>query len=141
MKQINILLKSNGKTKRIITDKKMSISEYTDILDCDYIDIKGLKLDELNISLVFDEEFLFTDKAINKKASLLFGYKEFGYKEHSEVLCGDVLVQKDIETPEGIIAVGFNEEEATVIETYIENLKYEHIKFIKQEPCVKFIPF
>lgn len=136
MKQINILLKSNGEIKRIITDKKMSISEYTDILDCDYIDIKGLKLDEFNISLVFDEEFLFTDKAINKKASLLFGYKE-----HSEVLCGDVLVQKDIETPEGIIAVGFNEEEATVIETYIENLKYEHIKFIKQEPCVKFIPF
>lgn len=134
---INILLKSNGELKRIITDKKMSVNEYTDILNCDYIDIKGLKLDELNISLVFDDEFLFTDKAINKKASLLFGYKE-----HSEVLCGDVLVQKDIETPEGIIAVGFNEDEATVIEAYIENLKkYEHIKFIKQEPCVKFIPF
>lgn len=110
MKQVNILLKSNG----------------------------GLKLDELNlnISLVFDDEFLFTDKAINKKASVLFGYKQ-----HEEVLCGDVLVQKDIETPEGIIAVGFNEEEATVIEAYIENLKYEHIKFIKQEPCAKFIPF
>ena len=128
MKQVNILLKSNGELKRIITDKKMSVNEYTDILNCDYIDIKGLKLDELNlnISLVFDDEFLFTDKAINKKA---------------EVLCGDVLVQKDIETPEGIIAVGFNEEEATVIEAYIENLKYEHIKFIKQEPCAKFIPF
>lgn len=138
MKQVNILLKSNGELKRIITDKKMSINEYTDILNCDYIDIKGLKLDELNlnISLVFDDEFLFTDKAINKKASVLFGYKQ-----HEEVLCGDVLVQKDIETPEGIIAVGFNEEEATVIEAYIENLKYEHIKFIKQEPCAKFIPF
>ena len=47
----------------------MSVNEYTDILNCDYIDIKGLKLDELNlnISLVFDDEFLFTDKAINKK--------------------------------------------------------------------------
>lgn len=103
--------------KRIITDKKMSVNEYTDILNYDYIDIKGLKLDELNlnISLVFDDEFLFTDKAINKKASVLFGYKQ-----HEEVLCGDVLVQKDIETPEGIIAVGFNEEEATVIEAYIK---------------------
>ena len=113
MKQVNILLKSNGELKRIITDKKMSVNEYTDILNCYYIDIKGLKLDELNlnISLVFDDEFLFTDKAINKKASVLFGYKQ-----HEEVLCGDVLVQKDIETPEGIIAVGFNEEEATVIE-------------------------
>ena len=67
MKQVNILLKSNGEVKRIITDKKMSVNEYTDILNCDYIDIKGLKLDELNISLVFDDEFLFTDKAINKK--------------------------------------------------------------------------
>lgn len=73
MKQVNILLKSNGELKRIITDKKMSVNEYTDILNCDYIDIKGLKLDELNlnISLVFDDEFLFTDKAINKKASVL----------------------------------------------------------------------
>ena len=136
MKQVNILLKSNGEVKRIITDKKMSVNEYTDILNCDYIDIKGLKLNKINISLVFDEEFLYTDKSINKKASLLFGYKQ-----HGEVLCGDVMVQKDVETPEGIISVGFSEEEATVIEAYIENLKYEHIKFIKQEPCAKFIPF
>ncbi len=136
MKQVNILLKSNGKVKRIITDKKMSVNEYTDILNCDYIDIKGLKLNKINISLVFDEEFLYTDKSINKKASLLFGYKH-----HGEVLCGDVMVQKDVETPEGIISVGFSEEEATVIEAYIKNLKYEQIKFIKQEPCAKFIPF
>ena len=136
MKQIHILLKSNGEVKRIITDKKISVNEYTDILNCDYIDIKGLKLNKINISLVFDEEFLYTDKSINKKASVLFGYKQ-----HGEVLCGDVLVQKDIETPEGIIAKGFNEEEATVIEAYIKNLKYEQIKFIKQKPCMKFIPF
>ena len=127
MKQVNILLKSNGEVKRIITDKKMSVNEYTDILNCDYIDIKGLKLNKINISLVFDEEFLYTDKSINKKASLLFGYKH-----HGEVLCGDVMVQKDVETPEGIISVGFSEEEATVIEAYIKNLKYEQIKFIKQ---------
>lgn len=120
MKQVNILLKSNGEVKRIITDKKMSVNEYTDILNCDYIDIKGLKLNKINISLVFDEEFLYTDKSINKKASLLFGYKQ-----HGEVLCGDVMVQKDVETPEGIISVGFSEEEATVIEAYIKNLKYE----------------
>ena len=44
MKQVNILLKSNGELKRIITDKKMSVNEYTDILNCYYIDIKGLKL-------------------------------------------------------------------------------------------------
>lgn len=31
MKQVNILLKSNGELKRIITDKKMSVNEYTDI--------------------------------------------------------------------------------------------------------------
>ena len=136
MKQVNILLKSTGEIKRIIRDKKMTITEYTDILDCDYIDIKGLKLNKLDISLVFDDEFLFTDKAINKKASVLFGYKQ-----HREVLCGDVMVQKDVETPEGIIAVGFSEEEATVIEAYIKNLKYEQIKFIKQKPCMNFIPF
>ena len=138
MKQVNILLKSNGELKRIITDKKMSVNEYTDILNCDYIDIKGLKLDELNlnISLVFDDEFLFTDKAINKKASVLFGYKQ-----HREVLCGDVLIQKDIETPEGIIAVGFSEEEARLVEEYVEHLEYNNINFIKQEPCTKFIPF
>lgn len=136
MKQVNILLKSNGEIKRIITDKKMSVNEYTDILNCDYIDIKGLKLDELNISLVFDDEFLFTDKSINKKASVLFGYKQ-----HGEVLCGDVMLQKDVETSYGIISVGFSEEEATVIEAYIKNLKYEQIKFIKQKPCMNFIPF
>ena len=115
MKQVNILLKSTGEIKRIIRDKKMTITEYTDILDCDYIDIKGLKLNKLDISLVFDDEFLFTDKAINKKASVLFGYKQ-----HREVLCGDVLIQKDIETPEGIIAVGFSEEEARLVEEYVE---------------------
>lgn len=135
MKQIHILLKSNGEVKRIITDKKISVNEYTDILNCDYIDIKGLKLDELNISLVFDDEFLSTDKVINKKASVLFGYKQ-----HREVLCGDVLIQKDIETPEGILAVGFSEEEARIVEKYIEHLEYNNVNFIKQEPCA-FIPF
>ena len=134
MKQVNILLKSTGEIKRIIRDKKMTITEYTDILDCDYIDIKGLKLNKLDISLVFDDEF--TDKAINKKASVLFGYKQ-----HREVLCGDVLIQKDIETPEGIIAVGFSEEEARLVEEYVEHLEYNNINFIKQEPCTKFIPF
>ena len=136
MKQVNILLKSTGEIKRIIRDKKMTITEYTDILDCDYIDIKGLKLNKLDISLVFDDEFLFTDKAINKKASVLFGYKQ-----HREVLCGDVLIQKDIETPEEIIAVGFSEEEARLVEEYVEHLEYNNINFIKQEPCTKFIPF
>ena len=136
MKQVNILLKSTGEIKRIIRDKKMTITEYTDILDCDYIDIKGLKLNKLDISLVFDDEFLFTDKAINKKASVLFGYKQ-----HREVLCGNVLIQKDIETPEGIIAVGFSEEEARLVEEYVEHLEYNNINFIKQEPCTKFIPF
>ena len=73
MKQVNILLKSNGEVKRIITDKKMSVNEYTDILNCDYIDIKGLKLNKINISLVFDEEFLYTDKSINKKLHFYLG--------------------------------------------------------------------
>ena len=31
MKQVNILLKSTGEIKRIIRDKKMTITEYTDI--------------------------------------------------------------------------------------------------------------
>ncbi len=106
------------------------------IKTCEKRQKKSLRKEDKYETSKYFIEILFTDKAINKKASVLFGYKQ-----HEEVLCGDVLVQKDIETPEGIIAVGFNEEEATVIEAYIENLKYEHIKFIKQEPCAKFIPF
>ena len=47
----------------------------------------------------------------------------------------------DIETPEGIIAVGFSEEEARLVEEYVEHLEYNNINFIKQEPCTKFIPF
>ena len=73
MKQVNILLKSNGEVKRIITDKKMSVNEYTDILNCDYIDIKGLKLNKINISLVFDEEFYIQINLLIKKLHFYLG--------------------------------------------------------------------
>ena len=76
--------------------------------DCTNIDIKdtlnGLGLEDY--CLVFDDEFLLKREAIlNPIASYLYGYQE-----HGQPLCGNVLIMKNYLTPSGDLdTIGLSE--------------------------------
>lgn len=86
--------------------------------DCRDIDIKDI-LDSLELKeycLIFDDEFLLKGKAIlNPIASYLYGYQE-----HGQPLCGNVLVMKNYFTPEEEIdTVGLSDEDVNIIQNFI----------------------
>lgn len=74
----------------------------------------GIELKEY--CLIFDEEFLLKRKAVlNPIASYLYGYQE-----HGQPLCGNVLVMKNYITPDNDLdTVGLTEEDISIIENFI----------------------
>lgn len=92
-------------------------------IECQTIDIHQI-VDGPNFlrdfNLIFDEEFLFTTEnpTINKIASYLNGYMQ-GY----DPLCGNVLIVKRDENPDGCSSIGMKEEEAKQILKKLENIR------------------
>ncbi len=96
-------------------EKKPGLDFYYKAIGCSTIDIvpayglKG-KTGNLNLCLVVDDEGLLCGKPVNYPASILYGTRE-----HGQPLVGDVLVCKDVETPEGINTEGFTVKEVEMV--------------------------
>lgn len=109
-------------------------------IGCDFIEIGQSVINDkmdCNVKLVFDEEFLLKNEPqANKIASLLFGYGIL----HDEVLCGNVLIAKDVINEEEEVELGgFSEGEIKKLESIIDIARnLESIMIFKvQEPKVE----
>lgn len=94
-----------------LLEKKPGLDFYYKAIGCETIDIVpayGLqgKVGSLNCCLVVDDEGLLIGEKINYPASILYGIYD-----HGQPLVGDVLLCKEVETPEGIETEGFTEKE------------------------------
>ena len=119
-----VLLKNDGNVEIKELEGKLELETMYDRIGCDFIEIgRSIINDKMdcNVKLVFDEEFLLKNEPIpNKIASLLFGYGIL----HDEVLCGNVLIAKDILNEEGEPELGgFNDGEMKKLESIIEIAK------------------
>lgn len=115
-----VLLKNDGNVEIKELAEKLELETMYDWLGCDFIDISDSVISDkmdCNVKLVFDEEFLLKNEPqANKIASLLFGYGIL----HDEVLCGNVLIAKDVLNEEGEPELGgFNEGEIKKLENII----------------------
>lgn len=115
-----VLLKNDGNVEIKELAEKLELETMYDWLGCDFIDISDSVISDkmdCNVKLVFDEEFLLKNEPQdNKIASLLFGYGIL----HDEVLCGNVLIAKDVLNEEGEPELGgFNEGEIKKLENII----------------------
>lgn len=102
---------------------KPSLATMYKAIECQMIDIHQIVdgPDFLRaFDLVFDEEFLFSNEhpTINKIGSYLNGYMQ-GY----DPLCGNVLIVKRDENPDGYSLIGMTEEEAKQILKELENIR------------------
>ena len=116
-----VLLKNDGNVEVKELEEKLELETMYDWIGCDFIEIgQSLINDKMDCSvkLVFDEEFLLKNEPqVNKIASLLFGYGIL----HDEVLCGNVLIAKDVLNEEGEPELsGFNDGEIKKLESIIE---------------------
>ena len=95
-------------------------------IDCDCIDIvHAAKLPD-PYCLVVDDEALLKDKpVINLYASYLYGFLE-----HGQPICGEVIIMKDKHTPDGIDTIGLEPEDFAQIMDLIVNP--ETVKGIKE---------
>ena len=105
-----VVLKNDGKVEIKELEQKLELKTMYDWIGCDLIEIGQSVINDkmdCNVKLIFDEEFLLKNEPqVNKIASLLFGYGIL----HDEVLCGNVLIAKDILNEEGEQELGgFNE--------------------------------
>jgi len=116
-----VLLKNDGSVEVKELEEKLELETMYDWIGCDFIEIgQSIINDKMDCSvkLVFDEEFLLKNEPqVNKIASLLFGYGIL----HDEVLCGNVLIAKDVLNEEGEPELsGFNDGEIKKLESIIE---------------------
>lgn len=116
-----VLLKNDGNVEVKELEEKLELEIMYDWIGCDFIEIgQSIINDKMDCSvkLVFDEEFLLKNEPqVNKIASLLFGYGIL----HDEVLCGNVLIAKDVLNEEGEPELsGFNDGEIKKLESIIE---------------------
>lgn len=116
-----VVLKNDGKVEIKELEQKLELKTMYDWIGCDLIEIgQSIINDKMDCSvkLVFDEEFLLKNEPqVNKIASLLFGYGIL----HDEVLCGNVLIAKDVLNEEGEPELsGFNDGEIKKLESIIE---------------------
>lgn len=107
-----VVLKNDGKVEIKELEQKLELKTMYDWIGCDLIEIGQSVINDkmdCNVKLIFDEEFLLKNEPqVNKIASLLVGYGIL----HDEVLCGNVLIAKDILNEEGEQELGgFNEGE------------------------------
>lgn len=119
-----VLLKNDGNVEIKELAEKLELKTMYEWIGCDFIEIgQSVISDKMdcNVKLVFDEAFLLKNEPqANKIASLLFGYGIL----HDEVLCGDVLIVKDVLNEEGEPELGgFNEGEMKKLENIIEIAK------------------
>ncbi len=115
-----VVLKNDGKVEIKELEQKLELKTMYDWIGCDLIEIGQSVINDkmdCNVQLIFDEEFLLKNEPqVNKIASLLFGYGIL----HDEVLCGNVLIAKDILNEEGEQELGgFNEGEIKKLESII----------------------
>lgn len=116
-----VLLKNDGSVEIKELSEKLELETMYDWIGCDFIEIgQSIINDKMDCSvkLVFDEEFLLKNEPqVNKIASLLFGYGIL----HDEVLCGNVLIAKDVLNEEGEPELGgFDDGEIKKLESIIE---------------------
>lgn len=116
-----VLLKNDGNVEVKELEEKLELETMYDWIGCDFIEIgQSIINDKMDCSvkLVFDEEFLLKNEPqVNKIASLLFGYGIL----HDEVLCGNVLIAKDVLNEEDEPELsGFNDGEIKKLESIIE---------------------
>lgn len=116
-----VVLKNDGKVEVKELEQKLELKTMYDWIGCDLIEIGQSVINDkmdCNVQLIFDEEFLLKNEPqVNKIASLLFGYGIL----HDEVLCGNVLIAKDVLNEEGEPELsGFNDGEIKKLESIIE---------------------
>lgn len=124
-----LLIKTNEEGAPIVVKvldydtKSDNLAFFYKHIECDTIDIvKAYALaddPELeNVCLVVDDEGLFKENAtVNILASLLYGVLE-----HHQPLVGNVLVCKDVYTPEGIETGGLTDREVILIQNALDKL-------------------
>lgn len=135
--KIIVLKNVNGETivNVISLKKELNLEVMYKYANCDTIDIREIRLKNIGfrVSLIFDDEFLLKESPVpNKIASLLYGYAS----EHTDVICGDVIIAKDIETDDGLKSVGMKNDEVSKIMRVIEQcqrIQY-FVRFRVQEP-------
>lgn len=135
-----VLLKNDGSVEVKELAEKLELETMYNWIGCDFIEIgQSVISDKMDcdVKLVFDEEFLLKNEPqANKIASLLFGYGVL----HNEVLCGNVLIAKDVLNKEGEPELGgFNDGEMKKLENIIgiaKNLTSLMI-FQVQEPKIE----
>lgn len=77
-------------------------------LDCDFIDIKEVEYLPDPYVLIFDDEFLLKEEPkVNIVASWMYGFQD-----HGQLICGDVLIGKTVESDEGLETTGYSKDEA-----------------------------
>ena len=134
-----VILKNDGNVEIKELEQKLELETMHEWIGCDFIEIGQSVINDkmdCNVKLVFDEEFLLKNEPqANKIASLLFGYGIL----HDEVLCGNVLIAKDVINEEEVELGGFSEGEIKKLESIIDiarNLASIMI-FKVQEPKVE----
>ena len=108
-----------------IVEKKPGLQFYYDAIGCDTIDIVPAyamqgKVDGISFCLVVDDEGLLVGKQINAPASILYGARE-----HGQPLVGNVLVCKDVFTPDGTETDGFTLKELETVIPAIQDILQE----------------
>ena len=116
-----VVLKNDGKVEIKELEQKLELQTMYDWIGCELIEIGQSVINDkmdCNVKLVFDEEFLLKNEPqVNKIASLFFGYGIL----HDEVLCGNVLIAKDVLNEEGELELGgFDEGEIKKLESIID---------------------
>lgn len=98
---------------------------YYDAIGCSCIDIvPAYGLEGIGIhgyDLIVDDEGLLVGKEINPIASFLYGYDS-----HGELLVGDVMICKRIETPDGMDSTGLDGSELITVFDGINELVNRH---------------
>ena len=77
--------------------------------------------------VVDDEALMKAEPEINLIATLLYGYHE-----HGQVICGDALVAKNEDTPEGIDTVGLNDLDMLKVQAGINALISMHNEKVRE---------
>lgn len=105
-----ILLKSDERNLVHFIEKKPGLDFYYKTIGCNTIDIVpayGLEgKTSCSVCLVVDDEGLLNYKKLNGIASIIYGIRR-----HGQPLVGDVLICKDVETPDGVMTEGFTKQE------------------------------
>ena len=135
-----VILKNDGNVEIKELEQKLELETMHEWIGCDFIEIGQSVINDkmdCNVKLVFDEVFLMKNEPqAYKIASQLFGIGIF----HDEVLCGNVLIAKDVINEEEEVELGgFSEGEIKKLESIIDiarNLASIMI-FKVQEPKVE----